>query len=116
MIKKHPWVVAALQYIAWNLSNYLWGSDSKVYYSIYYLNERLFAVLCFHTFFIYAAPRFKWVTKTLIWAAIFKMVYMILVVLKVIEPQQLVSEMGLIFIILTSIITLRWQKVFSRKF
>lgn len=107
------WLLVVTEYIAWNTANYTVGNQSEQYYNIYYLGERLFVVLAFFALIKSVHKRFVWVIKVMMALAIFKLIYILCFIAKIIPLNQAghISLIGFVFIGATAIIIFKWGKV-----
>lgn len=108
--KKRSWLVVVWVYVSWHTCNYLFGSHTEAYYLFYFLNERIFAVLVFWALSGIVENKLKWVTKSLTWVAIFKLVYAAAVLKNIMPENKVVSWGGSIFVLALVIIIMKWEK------
>jgi hypothetical protein len=106
------WLLVVTEYVAWNIANYTVGNQSEQYYNIYYLGERLFVVLAFFALIKSVHKRFVWVIKVMMALAIFKLIYILCFIAKIIPLNQAehISLIGFVFIGATAIIIFKWGR------
>lgn len=106
------WLLVVTEYVAWNVANYTVGNQSDQYYNVYYFGERLFVVLTFYALLKSVHKRYLWVIKTMLALAIFKLIYIICFIAKLIplNKAQHISLLGFVFIGAIALIIFKWGK------
>lgn len=105
------WILVIVQYVLWNIINYVWGKHNDDYYKVYYINMALFVVACFWALaglLPSQYKKYKWVLNTLTCIATFKLIYTILIVTNIVNENTTVGVAGMLFIVIVGIITLKW--------
>lgn len=105
------WILVIVQYVLWNIINYVWGEHTDDFYKVYYVNMALFAVSCFWALaglLPSQYKKYKWVLNVLICIATFKLVYTILIVTNLVSESDTVVIVAMVFILTIGIITLKW--------
>lgn len=105
------WILVIVQYVLWNIINYVWGKHNDDYYKVYYINMALFVVACFWALaglLPSQYKKYKWVLNTLTCIATFKAAYTILIVTNIVNENTTVGVAGMVFIVIVGIITLKW--------
>ena len=105
------WILVIVQYVLWNIINYVWGEHTDDFYKVYYVNMALFVVSCFWALaglLPSQYKKYKWVLNVLICIATFKAVYTILIVTNIVNESTTVGVAGMVFIVIVGIITLKW--------
>lgn len=109
------WSILICIYVIWNVVAYcsmnIWGWNRQWYDYGYWIGERLFVVTVFTTLLFYVEKKYKWVIKTLIGVAIWKLVYLLAVIFGVIQKNDLASLMGIGFILVVAVIIVKWEKL-----
>jgi hypothetical protein len=111
------WLVLVTLYIVWNLCAYLDRTllkDRMLVDIVYWLNERVFVIVVW--LFIYQQlkgsvwKRYAWIAKTFIWVATAKLIYLGLILIKWIKPNDGWALMGIGFIIVIGYILTKWER------
>lgn len=110
---RNTWVLAVTQYVIWNTVNYVWGKHTDEYYKWYYINMSLFVCLSLWSvagLLSGESRKYRWILITLAWVAIFKMVYVALIVTGTMEEHTILSIVGTLFVAVVGIIVLKWPR------
>lgn len=105
------WIFVIVQYVLWNIINYVYGKHNDDYYKVYYINMALFIMLCFWSLaglLPSQYKKYKWVLNVLTCIATFKLVYTILIVANLVSESDTVVIVAMVFILTIGIITLKW--------
>lgn len=109
-----PWTILLAVYFVWNACAYtarlLFKDDIQLYDYSYWMGEKVFVITAFWSLLEFVPVTYRWVLKTFICVAIYKTVYLLLVIGKVIQKNDLASMMGLLFTAIMSIIIFLWEK------
>lgn len=109
----NTWVWAVVQYVIWNTINYVWGKHTDEYYRWYYINMGLFVFLSLWSVAGLLSGqyrKYRWILITLAWVAMFKMIYVTLIVTGTMEESTLLSIVGTLFVAMVGIIVLKWPR------
>ena len=112
------WSLLVCVYAAWNIIAYcsmnIWGWDRDMYDYSYWVGERVFVLTAFLVVLAYVEKKYKWLIKTISLVAIWKLVYLILVVTGQIQKNDFQSLMGIVFILVIAIIVIGWERLSKR--
>lgn len=109
------WSLLVCVYAIWNVIAYcsrsVFGWNRLWYDYSYWIGERLFVVTAFITLLFYVEKKYKWVIRTLIGVATWKLVYLLMVIAGVIRANDYASLMGILFILVVAVIIVKWEKL-----
>lgn len=92
----------------------IWGWNRQWYDYSYWIGERVFVLTAFVVLHFYVEKTYKWVIKTLIGVATWKLVYLLAVIFGVIQKNDLASLMGILFILAVAVIIVKWERLQRR--
>lgn len=112
------WSILCCVYVVWNILSYcainVFGFNRQWYDYSYWICERSFVIAAFVVLHWYVIKQYKWVIKTFIAIAAWKLLYLILVIGGWIMKNDFHSLMGLLFVSAITVIIVKWERLSRR--
>jgi hypothetical protein len=112
------WSILLCVYVVWNILSYcamnVFGWNREWYDYSYWVSERAFVITAFAVLHWYVIKQYKWVIKTFIAIAAWKMLYLVLVITGKIQKNDFHSLMGILFIVTIAAIIVKWERLSRR--
>lgn len=116
-MKVPAWLVLACIYVSWNLLQYTnpaWIKERPTIDRIYWFCERLFVVIAWYTVYLSVRhgrwSKFAWIPKIFVWIASIKYIYLLLVIAKLIKPNDWAALTGFCFVLTVGFILRKWER------